>query len=481
MREVRVAVPISAVGYGINEETFSALGALRPDVIAADAGSTDSGPFYLGTGRSNKARAAVYHDLLLMLRTSRRLGVPMVVGNAGTSGTSASLEWMLDVLLECARQDGLTFRLAIISSELDKRFIHESLGAGAITPLVGVAQLRPDRIDACTHIVGQMGVEPYIRAFNAGADVVLGGRSCDSAIIGSFPIWKGFDTSLSLHMGKVTECAAMCAWPATGRDGIMGIVRESDFVIETPNPRRQITPFSVAAHMIYESEHPYIQEEPGGTQDFADMRIVQLTDRSAAVSGSRYTPRSNPTLKIEGSAPVGFRSFLIGGLRDPFLIARLDTFIGAITQEVISYLGSVAHECQIDWKVYGRDAVMGPMEPTPSVEGLHEVGVLVQVLGPTQEIAHDVCQFTEARMIGYSYPGSKTRSANVAFPMSPLIHDSGPVYRFDVYHVVQLENWEQFETIFPVHIIEVTQGDAGSRKLLTTRISSDAHRRADVS
>jgi hypothetical protein len=460
MTEIRVAVPISAVGYGVNEDTLSRLMELRPDVIAADAGSTDSGPYYLGSGRSNKARAAVKRDLLLMLRASRKAGIPMIVGNSGTSGARPHVQWMLDILLEAAGEDKLSFRLAVISSEIDKGFVHERLSQGAILALTGVPQLTPDRIDACRHIVAQMGVEPYLRALDAGADVILGGRSCDSAIIGSFPIWKGADTSLSLHMGKVTECAAMCAWPATGRDGIFAIVRDDDFVIETPNPARKITPFSVAAHMIYESEHPYIQEEPGGTQDFSAMKVAQLTERSAAISGTRYTPRVTPTLKVEGSAEIGYRSFTLGGLRDVALIARLDNFIDTINEEVRRDLGSLAGQCQIDWKIYGRDAVMGPMEPHPSVEGLHEVGVLVQVLGPTQAIAHDVCQYAEARMIGFSYPGSKTRTANVAFPMSPLIHDSGPVYRFDIYHVAQLDDWEQLSSIFPVEVIEVADGIA---------------------
>jgi hypothetical protein len=466
MHEIRVAIPISAVGYGVNEQTLAGLMALRPDVVTADAGSTDSGPYYLGSGRSNKARAAIKRDLQLMLRAAREAGVPMIVGNAGTAGARPHIEWMRDILLEVAAEDKLKFRLAVISSEVDAAFVHERLARGAITPLAGVPELTGERIDACKHMVAQMGVEPYLRALDAGAQVVLGGRSCDTAIIGSFPIWKGADTSLSLLMGKVTECAAMCAWPATGRDGIFAIVRDADFVIQTPNPERRITPFSVAAHMIYESEHPYIQEEPGGTQDFSDMRVTQLTEQAAAISGTRYIPRAKPTLKLEGSAVVGYRSFTIGGLRDVALIAQLDSYIAAVNREVRSYLGEIADRCEIDWKVYGRDAVMGPMEPNPSVEGLHEVGILLQVLGPDQEVAHDVCQYAEARMIGYSYPGSKTRTANVAFPMSPLIHDSGPVYRFDLYHVAQLDEWTQLESIFPVELFEVSNG-AASRALAT--------------
>jgi hypothetical protein len=252
----------------------------------------------------------------------------------------------------------------------------------------------------------------------------------------------------------------MCAWPATGRDGIFAIVRDADVVVRTPNPDRRITPFSVAAHMIYESEHPYLQEEPGGTQDFSAMQVEQLDERAVAISGTRYLPRALPTLKLEGSAEIGYRSFTIGGIRDEALIHRLDAFVAQVESEVHAKLGPLAESCRLDWKVYGRDAVMGPMEPRPSVDGLHEVGLLLQVLGPTQEAAHDVCQFAEARMIGYSYPGSRTRTANIAFPMSPLIQDAGPVYRFDVYHVAQLDSWEQLATTFPMELVEVGAAEA---------------------
>ncbi|MBI4278284.1 MAG: acyclic terpene utilization AtuA family protein [Armatimonadetes bacterium] len=453
MEEVRVAIPISAVGYGINEDTLKALMARDPHVVAADAGSTDSGPYYLGSGHSNKARASVKRDLRLMLTAARAHRVPLVIGNAGTSGARPHHEWMLQIVREIAREEGLSFRLAVVWAEQDKSFVHARLAAGNIRPLPGVHPLTPAHIDACVHIVAQMGVEPYLRALDAGADVVLAGRSCDTSIIASYPIWRGADPALALHMAKITECGALCAYPSTGRDGIMGVVREGDFLIETPNPARTVTPFSVAAHMIYEVEHPYLQEEPGGTQDFSAARVEQAGERAVRITGSRFTPRARPTLKLEGSAVTGYRSFLIGGTRDPFLIKQIDYYVEGVTAEVHKVLGDLTAQCRIDWKVYGRDAVMGGMEPTPTIDGAHELGLLVQVLAPTQEIAHDVCTLIEGRMIGFPYPGAKTRTAHIAFPFSPLIHDSGPVYRFDVFHLTEVDRAEDLERIFPLELI----------------------------
>jgi hypothetical protein len=448
--EVKVAIPVSAIGYGVNEATLKAMMELQPQVLAADAGSTDSGPYYLGAGKSNKARIAVKRDLRLMLQAGLAAGVPVIVGNAGTSGARPNHDWMADIVEEIAREDGVSFRAAYIYSDMDPSFILDKLRDERVTPMPGVGSLQAQHITSSAHLVGQMGVEPFLRALDGGAQVILAGRSCDSAIIGAYPIWKGLDHSLALHMGKVTECGAMCAWPATGRDGIFATVRESDFEIRTMNPARGVTPFSVAAHMVYESEHPYVQEEPEGTQDFSDVTVDVVDERAVRVSGTKFTPRDRPTIKVEGSTLVGYRSFFVGGNRDPWFIAKVDEVIRGVTDLSRKILEGADFDYEIDWKIYGRDAVMGEMEPNPSVEGVHEIGILVQALAPTQEQAHDVATVLEGQLIGFSASGSRTRTANIAFPFSPLIVDAGPSYRFEVFHIVELDSAGDFAKLFPM-------------------------------
>lgn len=56
-----------------------------------------------------------------------------------------------------------------------------------------------------------MGVEPFQRALEAGAQVVLGGRAYDPACFAALPIMQGFDEGLALHCGKILECAAIAA------------------------------------------------------------------------------------------------------------------------------------------------------------------------------------------------------------------------------------------------------------------------------
>src|SRR6266478_4067265 len=57
-----------------------------PHFIACDAGSTDPGPFSLGSGEPAFAREAVKRDLAALLDAGRRAGIPVLIGSAGTAG-----------------------------------------------------------------------------------------------------------------------------------------------------------------------------------------------------------------------------------------------------------------------------------------------------------------------------------------------------------------------------------------------------------
>ena len=73
MKPCKIFVPCGAVGPGIDPVSFRCGVELHPDIISADAGSTDSGPFYLGTGNCKYARASVKADMRLILKAADEL------------------------------------------------------------------------------------------------------------------------------------------------------------------------------------------------------------------------------------------------------------------------------------------------------------------------------------------------------------------------------------------------------------------------
>lgn len=453
MEAIRVLSPGGSLGYGVNAESLKLAVHGGLDVIGADSGSTDMGPWYLGSGRPYHSRATMKRDIRLLLHAGHSLRVPVLIGTAGGAGADVHLEWARSIIDEIAHEDGMSFRLAVVHAEQPKKYLRERLRAGKVEPMPGVPPLTEERIDGCERIVAQMGMEPFIKALDEGAEVVLAGRSCDSAIFAAYPVRAGFDPGLALHMGKILECGAMSAVPPTGRDCLMAVMEPTQFEILAPNPVREVTPFSTAAHMVYEVEHPFLQGEPSGVLDFSEVTFEPTGRRSTVVRGTKFHEHAMPTLRFEGAERVGYRSFVLGGIRDPFLIEQIDEYTAGCTQQTLDIAG---HDvgAEITWILYGRDGVMGPMEPQRDAP-IHELGVLAEVLASSQEVAHDVAALLEARMIGFAYSGAKTRTAHVAFPFSPLVNDTGPVYRFSVLHVAELAQASDLTSLFPIEHLAV--------------------------
>ena len=109
VRELRILSPTAILGYGFPEESFMRGIERKPDVIACDAGSTDPGPYYLGSGKPFTDRALVARDLSFMLVEGLRLGVPVIVGTAGGSGAAPHLEWCRGIIEDIAREKALSF------------------------------------------------------------------------------------------------------------------------------------------------------------------------------------------------------------------------------------------------------------------------------------------------------------------------------------------------------------------------------------
>ena len=61
-----------------------------PKAIAVDAGSTDPGPYYLGSGQSFTNREAVKRDLALIIEAGLDAKIPVLIGTAGSSDLAPS-------------------------------------------------------------------------------------------------------------------------------------------------------------------------------------------------------------------------------------------------------------------------------------------------------------------------------------------------------------------------------------------------------
>lgn len=452
MDECRILSPLGMLGYGFPPESLEAGLARRPHVIGADAGSTDGGPHKLGAGVGIVSRAATRKDLGAMVRGGLAAGAPVIVGSAGGSGADVHLGWTREILEEILREEGLRARVAYVRAEIDKEFLKGELAAGRIAPMRNVAPLTDKAIDSATRIVGQMGVEPVIAALEAGAQIVIAGRAYDPVCFAAYALWKGFPTGPAWHLGKILECGALCAEPGSAGDAMIGTLRGDGFVVEPLNAARRCTETSVAAHTLYEKSHPWELPGPGGVTDLSQCTFRQVSDRAVEVTGSRFIPSPAYTVKLEGAEMVAYRTIVVAGIRDPYLLAELEATERKVVEATRAYFDRIPpSEYQVIFHHYGLDGVMGPSEPLRERARPHEVGLILEVVAPTQEMASTICAFARSTLLHYGYPGRKATAGNLAFPFAPSDVPLGPVYRFNVYHLLRVDDPR---ALFPFELVE---------------------------
>src|ERR1700732_3097455 len=114
---VRVLGLAGVLGWGVSADEIAAGLVLLPHAIAVDAGSTDSGPAYLATGRSKYGRQSIKRDLALLMDARRRAGIPLLIGSCGTSGCDMAVDQTVEIALEVANEQGGALRIAVIYSE----------------------------------------------------------------------------------------------------------------------------------------------------------------------------------------------------------------------------------------------------------------------------------------------------------------------------------------------------------------------------
>ena len=441
MTEVRVLSATGMLGSGFMESSFERGVSLQPHVIGCDAGSTDAGPAFLGAGMPYFSKEATERDLRLMLEARDRLDVPLIIGSCGFAGGDAGVDWTRDIVLEIARENGYKFRLALVRSEQDKGYLKQRYREGRIVPLAPAPPISEEIIDRSAHIVGVMGHEPIAAAIEGGAQIVLAGRATDTSLFAAVPLMKGAGAGPAWHAAKTLECGAAATVQPKRPDSIFAWVRDDHFDVEPLDTNNRCTPQSVASHTLYENADPFLIAEPGGTIDSYGARYEALNDRAVRVRGSAFRRADRVTIKLEGAEFAGYQSVIIAGVREPFILRQLDSWLGAMQAKFAERVkelfdGRVGPgDYAIRVRVYGRDGVMGKLEPRVNEIG-HEVGLLFTITSAQETTSMAIAKSFSHFALHFPIPEWRGLISGLAFPFAPAELDKGPVYRFNLNHVV---------------------------------------------
>jgi hypothetical protein len=458
--EIRFVAATAMLGGGVHAKALRQALDLQPHFIAADGGTTDAGPHALGSGRPAFPDAALKRDLRTICLARSQAGIPALIGSFGTAGTDGQVALALRLVEEIAAEEGLSLRVAAIRSEQDPAYLEALRSAGRILPLDPAPPLGPETFERSERIVGMMGVEPLQAALDAGADLVLAGRCSDPALYAALPILRGLPEAFAWHAGKIAECGTMAC---VGRNGVLtGAVRADSAWLRPVGKDIRCTPQSVAAHSLYETADPYLQKECSGTLDLRESRYEQDDDLSVVIRGSRFHRAEQYTVKLEGAELVGFQALMIGGIRDPYILRQLDRWLQEVRETIHRVVGrtlgvdldSAGH--RLVFHVYGRNGVMGPLEP--GVDGApHEVGIVVEATAPDQATATQIVQLARQPFLHHGVPEWVGGITSFACLHNPGHVERGPVYRFNLHHVAAPVSPDD---MFRMEIVDIVGGRA---------------------
>lgn len=118
------------------------------------------------------------------------------------------------------------------------------------------------------------------------------------------------------------------------------------------------------------------------------------------------------------------------------MIAGMDKILVEVRKSVEKNLSIDPDTVKMNFHLYGKNGVMGDAEPE-TVTKSYELGILLDVVAPTQEQADSICSLARSTMLHYGYDGRIATAGNLAFPFSPSDIRAGKVYEFSIYHLME--------------------------------------------
>lgn len=447
---VRVLIPSGALGLGYDRDALARGVAAQPDIIAIDGGSTDSGPHYLGTGTSKYARGSTKAEWRELMIARAEAGVPLIIGTAGTCGADDAVDWLVAITREVAEEEGQSLTLAILKCGQEGTRISEALNAGHVTPLEHAPQISAEVLESCTNIVALAGAEQVQAALATGADIVIAGRTTDTAIISALPLARGCNAGAAWHGAKIGECGALATTnPNSGT--ILIDFDDTGFTITPMGTDARATPHTVSAHMLYENSDPFVLYEPGGHLDVTEATYTALDNSSVRVEGSRWVPSDTYTVKLEAARIAGYQTVTLALVRDPRYVSNVDSWCADITRKCTDKARSrLQGSFSIELRVIGHDATLGPLDAKAGTAS--EVGVLGIVTAESSALSQEVAKMLNPYLLHHPLTEDE-EMPTFAFPFSPAELARGATYEFCLNHVLELND--------PMHAFRLTTERVG--------------------
>ncbi|MCC5969196.1 MAG: DUF1446 domain-containing protein [Pararhodobacter sp.] len=321
----------------------------------------------------------------------------------------------LRAAFEVAAADaGLSFRVAVIEGD-DLSADQEALRAAGVRDMFSGAEL-PPKLASCN---AYLGAGPVAAALEAGAEVVITGRSVDSALVLG-PLmhefgWRADDHDLlaaGCLAGHVIECGAQATgglftdWRAVadGWDDMGFPVIECDadgsFTVTKPaGTGGMVTCGTVAEQIVYEIGDPQSYLLPDVACDFSAVTLAQTGPDRVRVSGARgRAPGSD--FKVCATWADGFRvltTYMIAGFEAAAKGRATAQALVRRTQRIMAARG-FADYGEVSIEVIGAEDTWGGQARMDLRDGAREVVVKIG-------LRHDDPKALEVFAREFAHPG----------------------------------------------------------------------------
>jgi hypothetical protein len=374
------------------------------------------------------------------MKARKEVNIPLIIGSCGTCGTNSMVDWMEEITIELAKELGHSVKIAKLYCEQNTEFLKSKFKSNKIFSLDPAPNLDCNLIDDLSHVVALAGAEQIKEAIKTGADIILAGRTTDTAIISALPLMNGADLGSAWHGAKIAECGALCSSNPTS--GVVMIeFDKTGFNVEAMSENALCSPESVSAHMLYENADPYILYEPGGHMNVTNAHYYSIDSRKVRVEGALWVPSKKYTVKLEGARIAGYQTSLLVLLRDNNYVKnaikwteKLSVFLD---KEIKQRMNLNSNEYSLDFRHIGLNAVLGDLEK--NMGNPSEVGILCSITSKVPDICTEIAKLINPFLLHFPLTVDE-ELPTFAFPYSPVHSDRGCIYEFALHHVLELND-----------------------------------------
>ena len=333
-----------------------------------------------------------------LLPLARQHGFKMLTNAGGINPQAAQR-----AVLEVAEQLGLKgLKVAMVSGDDLRSRIPELMQRGVLGADLEngrpFAEISQELLFANVYL----GARPLVKALAMGADVVISGRTTDSAqfmapLLHEFG-WGQTDfnrLAQGVLMGHLLECSAQSTggnfsgrwWevPHMDRIGYPVAWAEEDgaFVMtKIPGTGGMVTRDTIKEQMLYEIHDPAAYMTPDVVANFSTARLEETKPDHVLVTGATGHNRPD-SLKMVAGYPAGYMGQAMIGYSWPHALKKAEAAAAIIQQQIA---GRKLRYDEVHVAYLGWNSLGGPTAPRPG-EDVNEVYLRVTVRAKTQEEA----------------------------------------------------------------------------------------------